>query len=241
MRHLLAYRVPDQRACCGVPCRCSVCLAFLGTAWLALPLPSSAQRRQGSQPANLRPLAAVRRALASWLHKFWGGAAINVQIRKNDQVRQGHQHHLGLSLKSRNSDFDVIDSDQLLAFQREAPEQQFSRCPPMFPWSAATGYGFVMDRSPASSDLSRMIMDGLRKRASKFLSPPGSAPATCGLSMAIEAGVLQQVLWMQSEHARQPGAALRDMGCLRPVTRLLHCSALQEGGLSGRSRASPPS
>ena len=190
VKRLLAYRVPDHPACGGVEGLCAVCLAFLH-GW------------RNCLAGATTTLICSR-----------GAEAAALQIRKNDQFRQGHQPRLGVA---RNPDFDVID--QLLAFQREAglsvhpecakrrhPERRCPLCPPMFPRSAGTGFGFVTDRPPSSSDLSRMIVDGLRQVGFDTSLFSGISARRGGLSTAIEAGVPEHILWMQSGHAQDVAA-----------------------------------
>jgi hypothetical protein len=148
----------------------------------------------------------------------------------------------------------------LVAFQRDAglavhpgctkrqhPEQRCPLCPPMFPRASRDGRGFVTDRAPSSGDLSNMIVDGLRQVGFDMTLFSGMSASRGGLSTAIEAGVPEHILWMQSGHAQdvaarryvQLGSPGRPSTC-KPRPESLHpqhCSVLQEDGLSGRIRA----
>ena len=59
-----------------------------------------------------------------------------------------------------------------------------------------------MDHSPWPSDLSRMIVDGLRQVGFDTSLFSGISARRGGLSTAIEAGVPEHILWMQSGHAQ---------------------------------------
>ena len=216
VKRLLAYRVPDHPACGGVEGLCAVCLAFLhGWRNCLAGATTTLICSRGAEAAALQTCDLWQRYdEQAGYTRFRGGAAVNVKIRKNDQFRQGHQPRLGVA---RNPDFDVID--QLLAFQREAglsvhpecakrrhPERRCPLCPPMFPRSAGTGFGFVTDRPPSSSDLSRMIVDGLRQVGFDTSLFSGISARRGGLSTAIEAGVPEHILWMQSGHAQDVAA-----------------------------------
>ena len=151
--------------------------------------------------------------LAGYL-RFKGGAAVNVKIRKNDQFRQGHQPRLGVPC---NPEYDIIR--QLVPFQRDAglvvqsgctkrqqPEQRCPLCPPMFRRTSRDGRGFITDRAPFSGDLSNMIVDGLRQVGFDTTLFSGISARRGGLSTAIEAGVPEHILWMQSGHAQDVAA-----------------------------------
>lgn len=146
--------------------------------------------------------------------RFKGGAAVNVKVRKNDQFRQGHQPRLGVP---QHPEHDIIR--QLVAFQRDAglavhpectkrrhPERRCLLCPPMFPQSARGGRGFIVDRPPSSGAVSRMIVEGLRRVGYDTAFFSGISARRGGLSTAIEAGVPEHILWMQSGHAQDVAA-----------------------------------
>ena len=213
VKRLLAYKVPDHPPCGGVAGRCAVCVAFLH-GWRNCLAGATATLicSRGAEVAELQTCDLWQRFdERAGYTRFRGGAAVNVKIRKNDQFRQGHQPRLGVP---RNPEYDVID--QLLAFWREAgvavrpscPKQQHPErrcsCPPMFPRSSGTE--FVMDRPPSSSDLSRMIVDGLRQVGFDTSLFSGISARRGGLSTAIEAGVPEHILWMQSGHAQDVAA-----------------------------------
>ena len=88
-----------------------------------------------------------------------------------------------------------------------SPGQQCPVCPPLFPKSCRDG--FVTSRAPTSSEVSRMIVRALRGlghvgfEISLFL---GISARQGGLSTAIETGVPEHILWMQSGHPQDMAA-----------------------------------
>ena len=146
--------------------------------------------------------------------RFKGGAAVNVKVRKNDQFRQGHQPRLGLP---RRPEYDVVKL--LQRFMRDAglavhpacakrthPEKRCSLCPPLFPRSSRCSRALVSDRPPTSGDLSGMIVAGLHRAGYDTALFSGISARRGGLSTAIEAGVPEHILWMQSGHAQDVAA-----------------------------------
>jgi hypothetical protein len=65
---------------------------------------------------------------------------------------------------------------------------------------------FVTDHAPSSGDLSNMIMDGLRQVGFDTTLFSAISARRGGLSTAIEAGVPEHILWMQSGHAQDVAA-----------------------------------
>ena len=146
--------------------------------------------------------------------RFRGGAAVNVKVRKNDQFRQGHQPRLGVP---RRPEYDVVKL--LQRFMRDAglavhpacakrthPEKRCSLCPPLFPRSSRCSRALVSDRPPTSGDLSGMIVAGLHRAGYDTALFSGISARRGGLSTAIEAGVPEHILWMQSGHAQDVAA-----------------------------------
>ena len=76
----------------------------------------------------------------------------------------------------------------------------------MFPRSSPDGFGFSISPPPSSAELSRMIVDGLRRVGYDTSLFSGISARKGGLSTAIEAGVPEHVLWMQSGHAQDVAA-----------------------------------
>jgi hypothetical protein len=86
----------------------------------------------------------------------------------------------------------------------------------MFPKSS--GDGFNTSRAPTSSEVSRMIVRGLSHVGFDTSLFSGISARKGGLSTAIEAGVPEHILWMQSGHAQD--VAARRYVQLRSPTRL---------------------
>ena len=76
----------------------------------------------------------------------------------------------------------------------------------MFPRSARGGQGFDTDRQPAAGNLSSMTVSGLRQAGYDTALFSGISARRGGLSTAIEAGVPEHILWMQSGHAQDVAA-----------------------------------
>jgi hypothetical protein len=146
--------------------------------------------------------------------RFKGGAAVNIKVRKNNQFRQGHQPRLSVPL---HPEYDVIKllqrfmSDAGLAVhqacaKRIHPEQRCSLCPPLFPRSSRGSRILVTERPPTSGDLSCMIVAGLHRAGYDTALFSGISARRGCLSTAIEAGVPEHILWMQSGHAQDVAA-----------------------------------
>ena len=146
--------------------------------------------------------------------RFRGGAALNVKVQKNDQFRQGHQPRMGVA---RDPRLDAIQ--QLLAIirllrleprpgctKRADPSSHCPTCPPLFPrWSVRAGR-FDLSRQPSSEDVSASIVRGLAHVGFDTSLFSGISARRGGLSTAIEAGVPEAILWMQSGHAADVSA-----------------------------------
>ena len=137
--------------------------------------------------------------------RFRGGAAVNVKVRKNDQFRQGHQPRLGVP---RRPEYDVVKL--LRRFMRDAglavhpacakrahPERRCCLCPPLFPRSARGGLAFATEAAVGGRPV-RHDRLGLRRAGYDTALFSGISARRGGLSTAIEAGVPEHVLWMQS-------------------------------------------
>jgi hypothetical protein len=83
----------------------------------------------------------------------------------------------------------------------------------MFSRTSRDGRGFVTDRAPSSGDLYNMIADGLRRVGFDTTLCSDISARGGGLSTAIEAGVPEHILWVQSGHAQD--AAARRLGYIQ--------------------------
>ena len=146
--------------------------------------------------------------------RFRGAAALNVNVQKNEQFRQGHQPHMGVALDPR---LDVIQQlltiIRLLALQprpgctkRAKPGARCPVCHPLFPrWLVRAGR-FDLSCQPSSEDVSASIVCGLSHVGFDTSLLSGISALRGGLSAAIEAGVLEAILWMQSRYAQDVSA-----------------------------------
>jgi hypothetical protein len=117
VRALLRLRLPSHSLCQGTDGGCAVCLAFLHrwrdclAAALTTVVCGRCAETAGLQSCdrweNYDGLAGYR--------QFEGGSLININVRKNDQIREGHRPRIGVS---KDPELDI--SDQLTAFFREA-------------------------------------------------------------------------------------------------------------------------
>ena len=145
-----------------------------------------------------------------------GTLVLNVMFRKNDQQRKGHHPRLGRSVDPA---LDVVH--QLRTYMRAAGLEQDTRCPkrrtaharcrlcpPLFP-RARRGAGgrWELDRVASSpSSFSEMIPKALAQVGVDASGFSGVCARRGGIITAIEAGVPEHVLWMQSEHAQTRAA-----------------------------------
>ena len=145
--------------------------------------------------------------------QFAGGGTLNIKKMKNDQHRRGCRKRYG---RSRDPELDVVD--QLKAFilqagleprrgcrKRKNPSEGCRVCPPLLPRSLSDG-SFDLLRLPTTNHISAMVVRaaGLVGVDTRFFS--GICARKGGLSTAIEYGVPEEIVWMQSGHANSPAA-----------------------------------
>ena len=147
--------------------------------------------------------------------KYLGTAAINVKTRKNDQLRKGHYPRIG---RPHSKFHDLVH--QLRCFTEEAglapspnctkqasPHAHCSACPPLFPLSVHNGSGFrFINQHPSPNTFSSWILAALCCVGIDTTTFSGVSARRGGLSTAIEAGVPEIILWMQSGHAQSRAA-----------------------------------
>lgn len=153
--------------------------------------------------------------VASGRPGFEGTAAVNVKSRKNDQLRKGHYPRIG---RSYSRFHDLVH--QLRCFMDEAgtaprrgcikrarPHAHCPVCPPLFPCTARQGYVSIFtDQHPTPDTFSSWITSALGYVGLDTSVFSGVSARRGGLSTAIEAGVPEAVLWMQSGHAQSIAA-----------------------------------
>ena len=216
VRMLLLLPVPDHDACRGVRGGCRACREFLHK-WrdcllgaVATLICSRCAEAGALQACDLWVDFDLEAGYLRWA----GGAAVNVKIRKNDQFRSGHQPRLGVP---RDPRFHVVK--QLLAFMRAVgnsprpgctkraePQCPCPVCPPLFPRSTDRGQSFDLSRLPTAGEASDMVVRGLGHVGFNTALFSGISARRGGLSTAIEAGVPEAILWMQSGHAQDVAA-----------------------------------
>ena len=216
VRRLLLLPVPRHDSCSGPSRGCTVCAQFLlrwrdclagatGTVTC-----SRCAEVAGLQSCDLWFDFDARAGYSQWK----GGAAVNVKVRKNDQFRHGHQPRIGVAADRR---LDLVR--QLRAFLRAVgnqprpgctksinPQARCPACPPLFPRSIGRGQAFDLSKQPSAEEASAMIVRGLRHVGYDTALFSGISARKGGLSTAIEAGVPEHILWMQSGHAQDVAA-----------------------------------
>ena len=155
--------------------------------------------------------------VASGLRGYRGTAAINVMSRKNDQDRKDHHPRIG---RSRSDSLDLVH--QLRRFMDEAgtepragcskrlrPHARCLLCPPLFPLSkrGKDWHAVMSDKHPSPNAFSEMVVRALGYVGCDTSMFSGVCARRGGLSTAIEAGVPEPILWLQSGHAQSRSAS----------------------------------
>lgn len=160
---------------------------------------------------------------------FRGTAAIRVIRRKNDPERRGHWPVIGVARDQRRQIvFQLRKYLRVLKLEvhercgkPSRPGARCQHCPPLFPRLRARSRGrFRALDDPCSR---QMISDGVKRAVASLGIDPTQFSAISarkgGLSTAIEAGVPEEILYLQSGHGMQ--RAGRSYMHLRSPTRLL--------------------
>lgn len=147
--------------------------------------------------------------------RFQGTAAVLVRHRKNDQLRKSHFPRIG---RSRDAELDLVH--QLRTFlsksglrvaagccKRARRQDCCPLCPPLFPNSRQGSAGSLLTGAP----LTRQRVRDITLRTMELLGFDkklfsGISARKGGLSVAIEGGVPEHILWMQSGHAQSLAA-----------------------------------
>ena len=149
--------------------------------------------------------------------QFEGGSTLCTRKRKQDQERKGHWMRFG---KSADPALDLNHQLGLLmdllgtrprtgCTKLARPGARCPVCPPLFPKlaRAADGSWSVHPRpTPSSAAVSAMVVAALESLGVDTTSFSGASCRMGGLTTAIEAGVPEHVLWMQSGHAQDRAA-----------------------------------
>ena len=125
VRSLLRFQLEPHPPCPGVAGGCAICRSFLHrwrdclcaavTTVVCGRCAETAALQVCDRWENYDGLAGYRR--------FEGGSLINIKVRKNDQIREGHRPRIGVS---KDPSLDI--NDQLTAFFREAGLVQRKGC-----------------------------------------------------------------------------------------------------------------
>ena len=224
VRRLLLLSVPAHPACAGVRpprpqgkwARCPICWAFLHR-WVdclagALLTLICSRCKEGGL---LQTCDIWWRydELAGYL-QFTGGAAFDVKVRKNDQFRFGHQARVGVA---RDPRLDILAQlREIIRLLDSGPRPGCTKnaergvpcavCPPLFPRRIKRGQEFDFSRPASSGEMSAMISRGLGHVGFDTSLFSGISARRGGLSTAIERGVPEHILWMQSGHAQDVAA-----------------------------------
>jgi hypothetical protein len=146
--------------------------------------------------------------------QFRDGAAYNIKVRKNDQHRFGHQARVGVPKDGR---FDVLAQTKEACRQLQLHQHpdcdrrtdasvRCRACPPLFPRRIKNGTEFDLSRPATSPEISAMIIRAMSHVGFDTSGFSGISARRGGLSTAIEAGVPEAILWMQSGHAQDLAA-----------------------------------
>ena len=145
------------------------------------------------------------------------GATLNCSIRKQDQERKGHHMRFG---RSADHDLDLVFQMGLfmdlavtrprpVSMKRARPHATCTVCPPLFPkFQNGTGRVLTLHKNPQPSPslVSDMLSRALLEIGVHTASFSGASGRMGGLTVAIEAGVPEHILWMQSGHAQDRAA-----------------------------------
>jgi integrase len=144
-----------------------------------------------------------------------GTAAVIIRSRKNDQLRKGHFPRIGRSQSPR---LDLVYQLRTylkhggikphpLCTKKRTLHARCPYCPPLFPNTAQSRGRTVLTSTPLRRQRVREILRNTLLRHGFDPSAFSSVSARKGgLSVAIEAGVPEHILWLQSGHAQNIAA-----------------------------------
>ena len=157
--------------------------------------------------------ADARRGVVS----FQGGATLNCGQRKQDQVRKGHHMRFGCAVDPEldlvyqmGLFFDLAGIRPRPGCTKEArPHSRCPVCPPALPkFQRGPGGTTVLHPRPKPSPslVSEMVVRALQDIGVDTSGFSGVCCRMGGLTVAIEAGVPEHILWMQSGHSQDKAA-----------------------------------
>lgn len=147
--------------------------------------------------------------------RFRGTLALNIKVRKQDQERKGHHPRIGRASDAR---YDLVF--MLEAFLRVAglqmapgcekrrfPARKCGKCPPLFPkLSTRNGGTVATDQCMRRQAVGDALKGCLQRLGIPTVSFSAVSARKGGISNAIENGVPEVVLFMQSGHAQSLAA-----------------------------------
>ena len=206
------------------PLKLPVTRDLVVSALLALPGRSPAQQRDClalvvATLTGLRPAEGARLQSCDFQENFdarhgaayRGSAALNIMCRKNDQNRKGHHPRIGRAMDPGLDVVSIVAAyARLLGIGAQdgctKAARPHARCPvcfPLFPlFKRVSGGSHVASKAPPSaSAFSGMIMSGLELAGADKSQYSGVSARRGCITTATEAGVPEEVLWLQSGHA----------------------------------------
>jgi hypothetical protein len=162
--------------------------------------------------------------------KFKGGATINVSHSKSDQIRKGHQIRFGRS-KNPNKDLvyqlglwmDIAKLRPRLGCTKETRKHaRCPVCPPLFPklQFGKSGQLTATANKMSASSFADMIPAALRCIGLNSSGYTGKSAKIGGMSIATEAHVPENIIWLQSGHTRKSSTPARGYIQLTDVSLL---------------------
>ena len=164
--------------------------------------------------AGIRPLEGSRLQACDVLFNFdaqkhpayTGTAALNVMNRKQDQIRRGHNPRIGRASRGK---LDIVRRLQVFmasigttpgqgCTKKERPHARCPVCAPLFPLFLPDGS--ARKTAPSPSAFSGMVLKGLKLAGADTRGFSGVCARRGCITTAIEAGVPEAVLWLQSGH-----------------------------------------
>ena len=137
---------------------------------------------------------------------YFGTVALNVMNHKHDQIRRGHSPRIGRASRSK---LDIVR--RLVVFmasidtipgqgctKKDRPHARCPVCAPLFPLFLPDGS--ARKTAPSPSAFSGMILKGLKLAGADTRGYSGVCACRGCITTAMEAGVPEAVLWLQSGH-----------------------------------------
>jgi hypothetical protein len=141
--------------------------------------------------------------------EFKAGAAYDIKVRKNDNVRAWRQARVGVPKDGR---YDLLAQTKgALRLLGTTPGPLCDGCtlpslPSAFPRRIKKGTEFDLSKQATSPEISAMILSGLAHVGFNTAGFSGISARKGGLSTAIKAGVPEAILWIQSGHTQDVAA-----------------------------------